>query len=423
MKPNAILPENYLPCFRLLIAMVMAIGAVSFTVAGDWPQVLGVNRDGRAVDETITAWTAQPKVRWRVKCGAGYSGVAVASERVFVWHREDDAELLDCLAVADGQRLWRAEFPAVYRGGVDADRGPRAVPLVTADQVFVYGAAGDLHAISVSDGATQWSRQLRSDYDAEDGYFGAGGSPLLVANRLIVPVGGEKNAGLVAVDIHDGKTLWTAVNQEAAYASPVKIEIAGQTRVIAVMRLNTVMIDPANGKLVSEFEFGKRGPTVNAATPLVDGERLFVTAAYGVGSRMFDMSVNPPRDLWQSREVISSQYATPVRDHDYLYAITGREDYGTGELLCTRWSDGDVTWTEPGFGTAHLIGVGDRVLAQTVKGRLVLFAAEPKEFRILAETALPAGVYRSLPAYSNGTLFCRRTISATEGEVLAIDLD
>lgn len=422
MKPNSILPTNSLPRVRLFIAMVMAIGAVDFAIAGDWPQVLGVNRDGRAVDETIAVWKA-PKIRWRVKCGAGYSGVAVASGRVFVWHREDDAELLDCLAVADGKRLWRAEFPAVYRGGVDADRGPRAVPLVTGDQVFVYGAAGDLHAVSVSDGEMQWSRQLRNDYDAEDGYFGAGGSPLLVEDRLIVPVGGEKNAGLVAVDVRDGKTLWTSVDQEAAYASPVKIEIAGQTRVIAVLRLKTVMIDPATGKVVSEFEFGKRGPTVNAATPLIDGEKLFVTASYGVGCRMLDMSVNPPRDLWQSREVISSQYATPVRDHDYLYAITGREDYGTGELLCARWSDGDVAWTEPGFGTAHLIGVRDRVLAQTIKGRLVLLAAEPKEFRNLAETELPAGIYRSLPAFSNGTLYCRRTMSATEGEVLAIDLD
>ncbi len=412
-----------MPCLRLLIALALAIGTAELAGAGDWPQILGPHRDGRAVDETVPPWKGAPMIRWRVKCGAGYSGVAVANERVFLWHRENDSERLDCLAVADGHRLWRADFPAVYRGGVNADRGPRAVPLVTDDQVFVYGAAGDLHAVSVSDGKIQWSRQLRTDYDADDGYFGAGGSPLVVENRLIVPVGGEKHAGVVAVDIRSGKTLWTAVDQEAAYASPVTIEIEGQTRVVAVLRLKTVMLDPATGKVLSEFEFGKRGPTVNAATPLVDREQLFVTAAYGVGCRMLDMSVVPPRDLWSEREAISSHYATPVREGEYLYAITGREDYGTGELLCARWSDGEVTWSEPGFGTAHVIGVDDRVLAQTVSGRLVLFAADPKEFRSLAEAKLPEGIYRSLPALADGTLYCRRTMSATEGEVLAIDFD
>lgn len=411
-----------MPCLPVLIALVLATGTAELASAGDWPQILGPNRDGRAVDETVSPWIKTPTIRWRVKCGAGYSGVAIAKDRVFLWHREDDSELLDCLSTADGHRLWRAEFPAIYQGGVNPDRGPRAVPLVTDDQVFVYGAAGDLHAVSVSDGKTLWSRQLRTEYDAEEGYFGAAGSPLLVGQLLIVPVGGEQNAGLVAIDIRDGKSRWTAVDQEAAYASPVTIEIDGQTRVVAVLRLKTVMLDPATGKVLSEFAFGKRGPTVNAATPLVDQEKLFVTAAYGVGCRMLDLSVQPPKDLWSSREVIASHYVTPVHINEFLYAITGREDYGTGELMCVRWSDGEVTWKVPDFGTAHLIGVGTRVLAQRVSGRLVLFSAVSSEFRSLAEAELPAGIYRSLPAFAGGTVYCRRTLSATQGEVLAIEL-
>ena len=405
-----------------MIVVALTVGAARFTTAGDWPQILGPHRDGQAVGESIEAWKTPPAIRWRVTCGAGYSGVAVAKDHVFLWHRERDSELLDCLSSADGRRVWRAEFPAVYRGGVDADRGPRSVPLVTDERVFVYGAAGDLHAVSTTQGKPLWSRQLRSDYDADDGYFGAAGSPLLVGQSLIVPVGGERNAGLVAVDVRDGKTQWTAVNQEAAYASPITMEINGETRVVAVLRLKIVLLDPASGEVLSELEFGKRGPTVNAATPLVRQNELFVTAAYGVGCRMLDMSANPPSDLWNSRDVISSQYATPVRIGESLFAITGREDYGTGELLCARWADGTVNWNQPGFGTAHLIGAGERVLAQSVGGRLVLFAAESNEFLSLAEAELPAGIYRSLPAFAGGTLFCRRTISATEGELLAIEL-
>jgi outer membrane protein assembly factor BamB len=390
--------------------------------ASDWPQVLGPNRDGKTV-ETIASWTGEPKIRWRVPCGAGYAGVAVAQGKVLLWHRQDEQELLDCLSVEDGRRIWQAQFPAVYRGGVEPDLGPRCVPLIQGDQVFVYGAAGDLSAVSLADGTTQWTRQLRTDHAADDGYFGAGSSPIVIQDKLIVSVGGANNAGLVAVSISDGKTLWTSVDQESAYSSLVAIEIQGQTRVVAQLRLQTVMIDVETGAVLSEFDFGKRGPTVIAATPLIHKEKMFVTASYGVGCRMLDMSAKPPKDLWTSTEVISSQYATPIYIADWLYAITGREDFGTGELLCVRWSDGKVAWRRPGFGTAHLIGMGDRVMAQQISGRLELFAADSSEFRSLATAKLPAGIYRALPAYSGATLYCRRSISPQAGELVALDFN
>lgn len=419
---------------RFALSFAQGLGCLSFMLtmmvsshdavqAGEWPQILGQNRDGIANGESITPWKEQPLIRWRVPCGAGYAGVAVAQNRVFLWHREGEQEILDCLSSKDGHRMWRATLPAVYRGGVNPDRGPRSVPLVSKDHVFVNGAAGDLSSISIADGSIDWTRQLRTDYDARDGYFGAGASPIAIGSTLIIPVGGGDQAGLVAVNALDGTTLWTAVGQEAAYSSPVRIEIAKQTRIVAVLRLETVVIDPENGNVLNRFAFGRRGPTVNAATPLVENERLLVTAAYGVGCRMLDMSRHPPQSLWESDDVISSHYVTPVRLGRWLYAITGREDYGTGELLCVRWSDGKVAWRVPDYGTAHLIGVGEQVLVQSVKGRLELIAADAEMFRSLAQAELPTGVYRALPALSEGTLYCRRSISPTEGELLAIDVN
>jgi hypothetical protein len=135
---------------------------------------------------------------------------------------------------------------------------------------------------------------------------------------------------------------------------------------------------------------------------------------------MIDLATETPVDVWQSRDVISSQYASPVRSGDHLFAITGREDMGDAGLLCVRWADGQTTWTLPDFGTGHLIVAGDRVLAQLTDGRLDLFEADPAAYKQLASADLPPGSYRSLPAYSGGTLFCRRTISSTEGELVAL---
>lgn len=409
----------------LLILPLWAAGAGLISqaaTAGDWPQILGPNRDGQAVGETIAPWSEPPKIRWRASCGAGYAGVAVADGKVLLWHRRGSEELLDCLAATDGRRLWQARFAAIYRGGVDADQGPRSVPVIDGDRAYVYGAAGDLHAVAMSDGRAIWTRQLRTEHRADDGYFGAGSTPLVVGDRVIAAIGGRDGAGVVAVDAGTGKTLWTATDQEAAYASPVTMRIDGQTRVVAVLRLSTVLLDPEKGQVLRQFDFGRRGPTVNAATPLVDGTHLLVTAAYGVGCRMIDMATDPPTDLWKSRDVISSQYASPVRSGEWLYAISGREDLGDAGLLCARWSDGQVAWRREDYGTAHLIAAGDRILAQATDGRLELIAADPEAYRRLAEADLPAGTYRSLPALADGVLYCRRTQSATDGELLALEL-
>jgi len=415
-------PFPQLLCCRGIVANLLLVVFITgnSSHAGDWPQILGINRDGHAADETIPAWTQPPTVRWRVDCGAGYAGVAVAEGKVLLWHRVGKEEHLDCLAADNGKRLWRASFPAIYRGGVDADQGPRCVPVVDTGNVFVYGAAGDLHAVSLADGKTIWSRQLRSDYDAEDGYFGAGSTPIVVGSSVIILIGGRNNAGIVAVDSRDGKTRWTSTDQQASYASPVTLEMDGKTLVAAVMGLVTVIIDPETGKVLRQFDFGRRGPVVNAATPLVDQTRLFVTASYGIGCRMVDVANDPPTDLWQSRDVVSSQYASPVRSGDHIFAITGREDVGDAGLICVGWSDGKVAWSRPDFGTGHLIIAGDRVLAQLTSGRLDLFAADSTGYRQLATTDLPSGSYRSLPAVANGLIFCRRTLSPTAGELVVL---
>jgi outer membrane protein assembly factor BamB len=408
---------------RFLTLMLMFVPCVSrFAVAGDWPQVLGPTRDGQASGETLPNWSEPPAIRWRVPCGAGYAGVAVVGERVFLWHRENNEERLDCLSSVDGHRLWRAAFPATYRGGVDADLGPRCVPVVAGDQVYVYGAAGDLHAVSLASGTSVWTRELRSDYEAEDGYFGAGSTPIVVGDMVIATVGGRSGTGVVAVNARDGKTRWTAVDENAAYASPITIQIDKQSYVIAVLGLTTVMLEPATGNVIRKFDFGRRGPTVNAATPLAKGSRLFMTASYGIGCRMLDMATNPPADLWKENDVISSQYSTPVLVGDSLIAINGREDMGEASLLRADWNDGTVVWQKPSFGTAHLIAAGDRVLAQATDGRLELIDGKSDAFQALGTFSLPEGSYRSLPALAGGTLYCRRTMSSNAGEVLALDM-
>lgn len=408
-----------------------------FAFGGDWPQVLGPNRDGHAQGETVVPWQGELQVRWRASCGAGYAGVAVADGRVFLWHRDDDREVLDCLKSSDGSRLWRQTFDAYYRGGVDPDTGPRCVPVVSGGKVIVHGAGGDLHAVAVADGTALWSRSLRGDYDADDGYFGAGSTPLVIPEGaekvgelakkdgggiVVVEVGGKSGAGIIALNLVDGKTLWKATESEAAYASPVLLTIAGKSVVAALMRFSLVVVDPKSGEIQTEVPFGRRGPTVNAATPIVEGEQILLTASYGIGCKKYRLGIGASESLWSDDAVISSQYVTPVKIDDNLFAVTGREDMGTPALCCVDWKNGQQQWIKTDYGTAHLVAIGHYLLVQNVDGRVDLIAATADACRVLATSPLPAGTYRSLPAIANGLLFARRSQSPRAGELLAIEL-
>jgi outer membrane protein assembly factor BamB len=403
----------------VLAAMVLVASPVR---AGDWPQILGPNRDGKAAaDETLLdAWPAGgPKVLWTHKLGAGYAGVAVAAGKTIAFHRVDDQERIEAFDAASGKSLWKADFDATYRGGIDADKGPRCVPLIAEGRVYVFGAAGDLHAVSLADGKKLWSRSLYDDYGGDEGYFGAGSSPILVGGKLIVNVGG-RGAGLVALDPATGRTAWKGTDEAASYSSPTAVKLGNAERVLFITRLNCVLVDPATGKAQTLAPFGQRGPTVNAATPLVFGGKMFLTSSYGVGALFSSLDAQGSQEVWANDETLSSQYATPVEQAGFLYGIHGREDVGEAELRCVEAATGKVRWSQPRYGVAHVILADAKLLIQTVEGRIALAAADPAKYRELAAFQLTREPTRAIPAFAAGRLYVRT--GSTGGELICVQV-
>ncbi|HEY2413940.1 MAG TPA: PQQ-binding-like beta-propeller repeat protein [Pirellulaceae bacterium] len=407
---------------RLLVCTLLLLSAVA--TAGDWPQILGPNRNGHAEDERLAeSWPAAgPKILWRYKLGSGYAGSAVAGDRVIVFHRISNNECVECLSAASGKSLWKTDFPATYRGGIDPDTGPRCVPLIAGTSVFVFGAAGDLHSVQLDTGDKLWSRSLYADYKGDEGYFGAGSTPILVSGQLLVNVGG-RGAGIVALDPSNGKTLWQASDEAASYSSPTAAHIGGHDKAIFITRLNCVVADPATGTVTKLFPFGQRGPTVNAATPLVIGNKLFVTASYGIGAALAPLTDQPVKPIWTNDNTLSSQYATPIEHNGYLYGIHGREDQGVAELRCIEAATGKVQWKKTGFGVAHIIFADNKLLIQKADGHLLLAAADPTKYRELATARVSSEPTRALPALSGGRLFLRSGSGGGELICLAVGVE
>ena len=384
----------------------------SLLCAGDWPQILGPNRDGIAVGETVsTTWGENgPKELWSMDVGNGFAGPAVSNGKLYELHRVNDELVLDCVSAVTGKPVWKISHPCDYRATISYDDGPRCVPTVTASQVITYGPAGQLQSIDIKTGKRQWLLDTHEKYGAQEGYFGAGSSPLVVGDRVIVNVGGSRqDAGMVAFGLKDGRELWTATSETASYSSPVLTKVGKQEVVVAITRMQCIGLDPNTGKTVFKLPFGKRGPTVNAANPVVLGDRLFLTASYDIGAVFGTMTSSGFEELWSSNQILASQYATPIESEGKLFGVHGRQDFGPVELRCLDPAKQKILWSHdlPGYGT--MIRADQTLLITTVEGLLIAVAANTKSYRELARAQVQTGTQGglALPALSNGLLYVR----------------
>jgi outer membrane protein assembly factor BamB len=386
-------------------------------VAGDWPQILGARRDGHAAadEQLAAAWPAAgPPVVWSREVGAGYAGVAVAAGRAYLFHRIGDRELVEALDAATGKTVWKDDgHPTAFQPQVGGGDGPLCVPVVAGDKVVVFGASGTLACLDAKTGRRQWTRETHRDYAAPEGYFGAGSTPLVVAGRVIVNVGGAKqDAGLVAFDLASGEPAWNTLADAASYSAPVPVEVDGKPHVLAVTRLACVLVDAATGEIRWRFPFGQRGPTVNAATPVLLPEgRLLVTAAYGIGSVCAAFDGGAARPLWEGVDSLATQYCTPILVAGHLYAIDGRDDVPPADFKCLDPATGRVLWVERDFGYGTLVEAAGKLIATKTDGELVLVEPDAAKLKTLARSR-PfgpelTGALRALPALAAGRLYLR----------------
>jgi outer membrane protein assembly factor BamB len=378
--------------------------------AGDWPQILGPHRDGRAEGESLAdSWPAGgPKVLWERPVGRGYAGVAVVGERGVLFHRIENEELVQAFDVRAGNFSWKFAMPTSYVSGISPDDGPRCVPVIHGDRVIAFGVQGNLACLRLADGAKIWSVDTHAEFRAGEGYFGAGSSPIVEGDKVIVNVGGAKaDAGIVAFSLENGQVLWKATREDASYSSPVAVTVHGVRHLIVETRLKAVSLNPENGSIRFEVPFGMRGPTVNGANPTVLGDRLFLTASYGVGAVFAKIGDTSVEKLWDSNDLISTQYATCIADGGLLYGLHGRDDQGQASLRCIDPDKQKILWQKDDFGYATLLLADGKLLVQKTEGTFVLVKASPTQYTELASAQIFNTKTFALPALASGRLYAR----------------
>ena len=324
----------------LVVGCVAAAGA-GVLRAGDWPQWRGPNRDGRVTDFTPPkAWPKQLKEQWKVAVGDGVATPALVGDKIYVFTRQDDNEVMRCLSAADGKELWLDKYPALAPQGAAARyAGPRASPAVSGGKVVTLGVRNTLSCLDAGSGKVVWRKD--EPRGAAPRFF-ASSSPLVADGLCVAQVGDESSGGIVAYDLNSGEEKWKWTGDGPAYASPVLMTVGGEKLVVAETNRKVVAIGLADGKLAWETPFESRGMGgYNASTPVVEGQTLIISGG-GRGTRAFKVEKDgekiAAKEVWNNPEK-AVQFNTPVLKDGLLYGLSQ-----SNELFCINAQDGKSAW-------------------------------------------------------------------------------
>ena len=355
----------------LMSVQVLSSGRAS---AEDWPYFLGPRHTGVSGEDLKLDWTTKtPPVLWKESIGTGYSAPSVLGQRLVIHHREGDQEIVSCRSVETGKEIWVYAYPSAYRDPYGYNNGPRSSPVLTQDRCFTLGAEGILACTSMNDGKLLWKKELQNEFTLPESFFGVGCSPILDDDQLIVMVGGQPNSGVVSFDVETGDIRWQAVGKDTwdgvktdqggkkhkwaddemvvSYSSPIIAEIHGQKHLLCLMRQGLVSLNPRSGAENFHYWFRpKVHESVNAARPVVIGNRIFVSAAYLTGSALLEVDEDGKtyKELWRDRDNMLAHWSTPIHVDGHIYGFSGRHE-NEGELRCINVQDGKVAWQASGY--------------------------------------------------------------------------
>jgi outer membrane protein assembly factor BamB len=364
LRPGPRLSAGFLLALALLLALSLR--------AEDWPQLLGPRATGISSETGLIEKfpTNGPPLVWDKEIGAGYGAPSITGDLLVFHHRRGDEEIVEALEKTTGKSIWHYGYPSHFIDPYGYNNGPRSTPFLTTNRCYTFGAEGKLLCLDVRTGKLIWQRDTAAIWTIPEAFFGVGSSPIIENRKLIVMIGGQPNAGIIAFDPENGKALWESVGQknwqgktkvgwpgepivnwetwekQASYSTPVAATIHGQRQLLCLMRQGLVSVNPTNGAVNFSFWFRSRvNDSVNAMSPVVMDDLILISAAYyHIGSVL--LRVKPDGhgvdEVWRAAS-LEMHWSTPILLDGYLYGFSGRNE-PDAHFRCVEFKTGKLMW-------------------------------------------------------------------------------
>ena len=388
------------------VAACLTVLGAQTPVSGDWPQWRGPERNGISRETGLAQqWPSSgPPVAWTATgLGAGYGTAAVKDTRVFVQGLRGRQTMVHALNRADGKYLWSKNLGS--GGSNDRGSGPRSTPTLDGDRLYVLTETGDMVCLR-DDGTEIWQRNILKDFAGSNITWLLSESPLVDGDRVIVTPGGRQ-AGIVALDKMTGKTIWTTkeLSDEAGYSSVIAFDVQGIRAYTTFTGSAGVGVRAADGKVMWRYAPAANG-TANITTPVVQGNQVFYTSAYGTGAGL--VNLRP-----QNGELVAQEayFTRNMQNHHGGVVLVDGTLYGFSNAILTAldFATGKALWQHRSVGKASVTYADGRLYMLSEDNVVGLAEVTPKGYREtgrfeIADQGLPSW---SHPVVSSGRLYIR----------------
>jgi outer membrane protein assembly factor BamB len=358
------------------------------TTPHDFPQFLGPNRDLLVPGvKLLRDWTAHPPQEvWRNQVGAGWSGFAVVNGHAVTLEQRGSTEMVTCYEVSSGKLMWSHGHEARYETFL-AGIGPRSTPTIHQGKVYALGGTGIFFCLDGATGQPLWQKDLLKEAgltvqrEAELLNFGRANSPLVVDEKVIIPLGGPEpgaRSSLAAFHKDTGALVWKGGDRNVSYSSPAFATLAGIPQILSVNEDYASGHDPATGKVLWEISWpgiSSQNANVSQAVP-VPPDRVYISKGYGVGSILLQLvpkgGAIEPKTLWRQRINMKSKFTNVTIKDGYVYGLSD------GILECQELETGNRVWRDGRYGHGQILRVDDLLLVLGEEGELALVEASPE---------------------------------------------
>ncbi|MEZ5366688.1 MAG: PQQ-binding-like beta-propeller repeat protein [Bryobacterales bacterium] len=373
--------------------------------SAEWPQWRGPLRDGKS-DATglLPVWPeGGPNLLWQVESlGEGFASYSFADGKLFTQGQKDGRQYLIALDAKTGETAWEVRHGETY--GNNRGNGPRGTPTIDGERIYALGADGNLICASVSTGEKIWEVNLLAKFGGSNIKWGLSESPLIDRGRVIVNAGGP-GASVVALNKNDGSLIWKSESDEAGYSSAVIAEVGGIRMYVMLTGEAAIGLRADTGELL--WRYAKvSNPTANIATPIVQGDLVFVSTDYGTGCAL--LKLVPANGGIQSEEIyfnrdMRNHYSSSVLIDGYLYGYSSRI------LTCMKFETGEVMWQDRSVGKGQVLYADGRLYLLSEDGVVGMAEVNPNEYKEISRFEISRGNYPTwtLPVIVDGVMYLR----------------
>lgn len=394
----------------------------------NWPQFRGPTGQGISQAKDLPVkWSETENVRWKNDLhGRAWSSPVILGNQIWLTTANEKGTALYAMAV-DGEtgktihdlKIFEVAKPQ-YAHPFNTYASP--TPVIEEGRVYVTFGSPGTACLDTATGQVLWERR---DFVCNH-FRGAGSSPVLYQNLLILPFDGSDFQFIVALDKNTGKTVWRKersidfqdLNEEGkpkdsgdwrkAFSTPLIAPLDGRTLLLSVGSKALYAYQPEDGREIWRRE--ERGAHSGSVRPILGHGLIYYCTGFPQGDLLAlhpqGQGVLPDSNVvWRVKKDVPTK-PSPVLAGDLLFMVSD-----AGYATCLEAKTGELIWRERlgGHFSAALLLAGDRVYAFDEEGKAYLWAVS-REFKLVAQNELDDGLMAA-PAVSGNALILRTRTS------------